>query len=780
MRIILKIAKNELRHLFYSPIAWFLGLVMLVLSAVFYTSYMYFISKLMGMMVNNQPEFKYYAVDSITALFFGNPSSGFFASMLKQLYLFVPLLTMGVINKEFNNGTIKLLYSSPVKLRQIVLGKYLAMAVYCLLLIAICGIFIIVGFADIQSLDFPPLLAASLGLFLLLSALTAIGFFMSSLTSYQIVAAIASFTLFFLLSRIGGLWQQYDLIRDLTWFLSVNGRTENMITGLISSKDILYYLLIIFMFVSFTYLKMQDGLETRKWFIRTARYLSVIFITLTLGYLGSRPAATVYVDTTAQQLRTAHPNTQKILSQLNEGPLEVTFYVNLLHGAAIDGQPSGRNAYRSMLWEKYQRFKTDIDFKYVYYYAVKEGDSSLYKIYPGKTLRQIAGITARDLRMDSAIWKPVSEIPEQAMLKAENYRGLMQLRYKNKSSLLYTFTEEGTVWPIEENIAASLSRLLDKPVPKLYFVTGELERSIHKKGEREFHSHTFNKYAKGALINLGFDMDTLNLTTQNIPASAAMLILADPKVDLSATVVEKIRQYINAGGNIMLMGEPGKQYVMNPLLREIGVQLKAGQLVQPSANETPDKVENYLTRDALDLADEKSFILRKHVLSQGYYKDSTISILAGITSLAISDSTGFEVKPLLMTRPGRSWLKTGRLVSDSTAPVFTPQEGDSQELSGITGIQLTLKINNREQRIIVTGDADVLSAIRGNGELMHAFYSWSVYNHSPVYMNLPFARDNMFTISPERAGIQKILFVWVLPALILITATVLLIRRKRK
>lgn len=780
MRIILKIAKNELRHLFYSPIAWFLGIVMLVLSAVFYTSYMYFISKLLGMMIKNQPDFKYYAVDSITALFFENPNSGFFASILKQLYLFVPLLTMGVINKEFNNGTIKLLYSSPVKLRQIVLGKYLAMAFYCLLLIAVCGIFIIVGFADIRHLDFPPLLSASLGLFLLLSALTAIGFFMSSLTAYQIVAAIASFTLFFLLSRVGGLWQQYDFLRDLTWFLSVNGRTENMITGLISSKDVLYYLLIIFMFVSFTYLKMQDGLETRKWYVRTARYLSIVLIVLTAGYLSSRPAAIVYVDTTAQQLRTAHPNTQQILGQLHEGPLEVIFYVNIFHGAIHSGKPSGRNAYREQLWERYQRFKTDIDFKYVYYYAVKKGDSALYKTYPGKTLRQIVGLTARDMQIDSAIFKPVSSIPEAAMLETEGYRSLMKLSYKGRSSLLYTFTEEGTVWPTEENVAASLNRLLEKPVPTLYFVTGELERSIYKKGEREFHSHTLNKYSKASLINLGFDMDTLNLSTQNIPPSAAMLILADPKIELSATVTEKIRAYINGGGNMMLMGEPGKQHVMNPLLKELGIQLKEGQLVQVSANETPDKVENYLTRDALNLADERPFIIRKHVWSQGHYKDSFVAVLAGVTSLAVSDSAGFEVKPLLMTRPGRSWLKAGRLVSDSAAPVFAPQEGDSRELSGTTGIQLTRNINNREQRIIITGDADILSAIRGNRELMHAFYSWSVYNQSPVYMNIPFAKDNLFTISPERAGLQKVIFIWVLPALVIIAATVLLIRRKRK
>ncbi len=84
---------------------------------------------------------------------------------------------------------------------------------------------------------------------------------MSSLTHYQIISAIASFTLLFILSKIGGLWQKHEFVRDITWFLSISGRTEKMLTGLITSKDIMYYLLIIFMFLGFTYLKLNDGLE---------------------------------------------------------------------------------------------------------------------------------------------------------------------------------------------------------------------------------------------------------------------------------------------------------------------------------------------------------------------------------------------------------------------------------------------------------------------------------------------------------------------------------------
>ena len=777
MRILTKIAKNELRHLFYSPVAWFLSIVMLVISAVFYTNLVYFMAKSQALAAKIAPGQSVLQMESLTTLLFNQNS--FFTTVLQQLYLFVPLLTMGVINREFNNGTIKLLYSSPVKLRQIVLGKYLAMTLYCLLLIGICGIFVLMSFADIKSPDLPPLLSASLGLFLLLSAFTAIGFFMSSLTSYQIVAAIASFTLLFVLSKIGGLWQQYEFVRDLTWFLSIEGRTEKMIKGLITSKDILYYLVIICMFVSFTYLKLKDAMETQPWYIRTARYLLVTLTGITIGYAGSQPATTLYLDTTAQQIRTVHPNTQSIIRQMNEGPLEVTLYTNIFHQGIYYGLPKQRNRYLSELWEQYQRFKPDIHFRYEYFYAVPKGDSSLFKTYPGKSLKQIAGIVAKSFQVDSALFKPVESMQDSSMLESEHYRLVMKLSYKGRTAILRTFNEIGIPWPTQQNVSASLSRLLDAPIPKLYFATGQLERSIYKKGEREYHMHTLDKFNIRSLINNGFDADTLNLNTQDIPASTAVLVLADPKMDLPLTVINKLHSYVQSGGNMLILGEPGKQYVTNPFLQEIGIQLKAGQLVQSNANETPDKIASYLTKDALDLADEKQFLLMKRAWAHDIRKDSFWATLSGATSLSVSDK-GFEVKPLLMTGPHRSWLKAGKLVSDSAMPVFMPQDGDSREVSDATGIQLTRRINQKEQRIIVTGDADMFSSLRGSSDLISAFFSWSSFNKFPVYTPYPYAKDNTVKVSPERAVVQRVVFTWIFPSLALITATIILIRRKRK
>ncbi|HWV65366.1 Gldg family protein [Chitinophaga sp.] len=777
MKIIFKITRTELRNLFYSPVAWFLIIVFLIQCAIFYTYSMVPMAKWQDIMMSNNPKFKP-GGPSLTAIIFLSPGNGIIGNVLQNLYLFVPLLTMGLISREINNGSIKLLYSSPIKIRHIVLGKYLAIMIYNLLLVGIVGIFMVSAAFNIVAVDYGLLLSAALGFYLLVCAYTAIGLFMSSLTTYQVVSAIGTFIIIFVLGRIGGLWQKYDFIRDLTYFLSMVGRTGKLMRGLVTTKDVLYFLVIVYIFLSFAMLKLRSGRESSPWYVKAAKYVAVIVSALAIGYITSLPALTGYWDTTARKTNTLRPATQKILKELGDDPLEVTLYTNLLGPVAAKGLPEARNNYLSTVWENYIRFKPGIKFSYEYYYNVKKGDSSIYRGFPGKTLKHIAGQMADGYNVDISLFKTPEEIRKIADLEPENLRTVMQLKYKDRSVFVRTFNDN-QFWPEEMHMAAAFKRLLQAKLPKVYFMTGDLERNIYKGGEREFELHSTSKLSRYSLVNLGFDADTISLDTQDIPADITALVLADPKTELGAVSINKLNQYIANGGNLFILGEPGKQQILNPLLGKLGVQLMPGNLVQPSAYEMPHMLTPYLTPASAYLSEDPHLLGLRESIQEKDYDTLTVQV-PGATGISIENNAPFTVKPLLSTVAEKSWLKMGPLVVDSAQVVFTPQDGDVRAAFPVA-VQLTRQVNNKEQRIIVCSDADFMSNMRNGGGFMGtAIYSWLDYNVFPIYDQNTRAKDTKLNISAAMANVLIIVYVWILPALVLLTGIVLLLRRKRK
>ena len=182
MKTIYKIARTELQTLFYSPVAW------LILIVFTFQASMVF-SNTMGGQVRSQS--LGYGLYNATMAVFGG-WNGLFTAMQQYLYLYIPLLTMGLMSRELSSGSIKLLYSSPVTNTQIILGKYLSVMVYGLVLIAILSVFMLFSAIAIYEADIPAVLAGLLGLYLLICAYAAIGLFMSSITSYQVVAAMGT------------------------------------------------------------------------------------------------------------------------------------------------------------------------------------------------------------------------------------------------------------------------------------------------------------------------------------------------------------------------------------------------------------------------------------------------------------------------------------------------------------------------------------------------------------------------------------------------------------
>lgn len=779
MKLIVKIAKAELRNLFYSPVAWFVILVFFTICAFFYSTSIATLSNLQDSFSKSMPGWNGFPNSLTQVVFMRMTENGFMGNVLSNIYLFIPLLTMGLINREFNNGTVKLLYTSPVKLYKIVLGKYMAMMLFNLLLLTVVLVFMIIGAFSIVDIDWGHLTAGLIGFYLLVCAYTAIGLFMSSVSHYQIVSAIATFILLFAIQRVGTLWQEYDFVRELTFFLSIRGRTETIVQGLVTTKDVLYYLLIAALFLSFAYFRLlheRDKVSASK---KVARYVGTFLLVITVGYLTSIPGYIGYWDATREDINTIQEPTQEILRTMQDGDLEVTLYSNLLGAGYAKSRPSARNQYIWGVWDRYIRFKPNIKFKYVNYYDTKDGDSTIFKRMPDMSLDSIAISYAKIFGDDLRKYLKPAEIRSQINLQPEGVRTVMLLKYKGDSIYLRTY-DDAIFWPNESNFAAAFKRLSTGTSPKIYASTGSYERSIEKLGEREYAGYSTYKLSRKALINHGFDFDTINLQNRNVPPDATALVVADPKTEFSETVNKSLTTFIQNGGNVLFTGEPGKQHVLNPITQLLGVSLMPGSLVQVSEHETPDKITPYLTMDYTWLIAANTPFMEavRRNLSNG---DSVKIMSPGATHLEYQDK-GFKYHRMWVTDPlSKIWLKSGPLVIDSAPPMMDVTKGDYILDSFNVAIALERNIENKHQKIAVVGDADFLSTQRSSSHFTGTDYlSWMAGEVFPIRLFDKQHKDALLRIGTAAGKAQKFILIWIVPGFIMAFGAILLFRRKRQ
>lgn len=185
------------------------------------------------------------------------------------IFLFlIPAVTMRSFAEENQSGTIELLVTKPVKDYEIVLGKYFA----CLALVVLALLPTLLYLWTVYELGSPrgnidlgAAFGSYIGLFLLAACFVAIGIFASVVTDNQIVSFIVATFLsflfyyaFFLLSRLPLFVGKWDVFVQK---LGIDYHYASISRGVLDSRDIIYFLSIIILFVVFT----LGILQKRKW-----------------------------------------------------------------------------------------------------------------------------------------------------------------------------------------------------------------------------------------------------------------------------------------------------------------------------------------------------------------------------------------------------------------------------------------------------------------------------------------------------------------------------------
>jgi ABC-2 type transport system permease protein len=243
------IAGNELRRLFFSPLAWSLmAVTQLLLAWLFLVQIEAFLELQPRLATLENPP----GVTELVAM-------PLLDSAAVILMLLVPLLSMGLFSREFLQGTYSLLIASPVSVTGIVVGKYLALLAtlaVILLLVALMPLSLLLGGA----LDLGTLSAGLLGLALTLAAYGAVGLLLSSLTRQPAIAAIGSYGLLLLLwiINLAGTGKGSTLFEQL----AISSHFHRLLSGLVVSTDLIYFVLLILCCLILT-IRRLDSLRSR-------------------------------------------------------------------------------------------------------------------------------------------------------------------------------------------------------------------------------------------------------------------------------------------------------------------------------------------------------------------------------------------------------------------------------------------------------------------------------------------------------------------------------------
>ena len=228
------IAAKELRSYLLSPVAWVVATVFLgVTGLLFYNLVTWYSLQSYQMMQIPGAGGEL----NVNRLVF----EPVFHNVAVTLLLLVPMVTMRLLAEERKNGTLQLLFTSPVRLGEVVLGKYLAVV------LLLAGILMLTLYMPLLvwifgTLEWGPIGSAYLGLVLLIAAFAACGLFASSVTENQIVAAVLTFGLLLGFWMLGWAGQGGGSAGALLEQLSVISHLNGFLRGVVETRDVVYYL----------------------------------------------------------------------------------------------------------------------------------------------------------------------------------------------------------------------------------------------------------------------------------------------------------------------------------------------------------------------------------------------------------------------------------------------------------------------------------------------------------------------------------------------------------
>ena len=245
MRSVWNIGKREFTSSFYSPLAYVVICLSLVLLGIFF-------------FIVVRAVFCHADRATIAHMFVWAPR--------RLSLVVVPVVTMRLLAEEKRSGTLEMLITLPVRDYEVILGKFLGAWGLVLLLIGATALFPLFMFKwpwNLGALDTGPVASGYLGLFLFSAAAVSIGLLISALTESQVIAFFLTWAVLLALTFLGlaGDTMGNPVLRDVGSYVSFDARLAPFAKGMINTRDVVF-------FVSICFLSLMGSfwaLERRKW-----------------------------------------------------------------------------------------------------------------------------------------------------------------------------------------------------------------------------------------------------------------------------------------------------------------------------------------------------------------------------------------------------------------------------------------------------------------------------------------------------------------------------------
>ncbi|HHM05406.1 MAG TPA: ABC transporter [Gammaproteobacteria bacterium] len=451
---------------------------------------------------------------------------------------------------------------------------------------------------------------------------------------------------------------------------------------------------------------------------RLTRLQNAVFIVLLLAIVGVLAwLSTRYVyqaDWTAGARRSLSEASVQMLAKL-DGPLNITAF-------ARDTLETRRGI--GDFIKRYQRYKPDISLEFV------DPDAA-----PARAREQ--GIT-----MD----------------------GELVLSYGGQSERLKPFELR------EQSFTNALQRLLRSGTRTLVFLDGHGERQPD--GQANFDLSTWTQ----ALAKKGFRSLSLNLAQNpEIPPDTDVLVIAGPQVAILPGEVRRIVDYVQQGGRLLWLGEPGGNAGLEPLAEQLGIRFEPGVIV--------DLTSQLLGIQSPAIAAVTNY--PAHPITRDFGLVTVFPVAAALGHSADEDAP-WDIRPFLSTNAG-SWAETGELAGELTF-------NDGADLRGPLDIGLALSrpLDNDadgggeqgEQRAVVVGDGDFLAnryiGNAGNLDLGLRIVNWLSSDEALIDIPAKTAPDVSLSLSPAQSAVIGFGFLLGVPALLILSGLTVWLRRRRR